>query len=321
MIDAAAPIAQKPAMSAIEVAAFYEFAALPHFADLREPIHAACTANGVRGICLLAPEGINGTLAGSPEGLGAALAEMRALTGLILPHKSSFADKIPFRSLRVRLKKEIVTLGEPAADPTKRVGTYVDPENWNALISDPDVLVLDTRNHFEVEVGTFQRAVDPMTKSFGQFPAFVRGNLDPGKHRRVAMFCTGGIRCEKASAFMLNEGFTEVFHLRGGILKYLETVPQEQSLWDGGCFVFDQRTSVGHGLEVLPIRICTSCQMPLTAEAIAAPGYEEGVSCPACVGTRQESWVRGARERMRQKRQGERMRAQPQSSDRKPSTR
>ena len=290
-------------IDAIEVAAFYEFAALPHFADLRAPIHEACASNGVRGICLLAREGVNGTLAGTPKGLAAALNEMRRITGLTLPHKSSYAPAIPFRSLRVRLKKEIVTLGEPDADPTQRVGTYVDPQDWNALIADPDVVVLDTRNHFEFEVGTFARAIDPRTKSFGQFPAFVREHLAGEKHRRIATFCTGGIRCEKATAFLLNEGFDEVYHLKGGILKYLETVPAEQSLWHGGCFVFDERIAVGHGLVVQPVEICPACQTPLTAEALAAPEYEKSVSCPTCINTLTDAWKRGARERQRQAKQ------------------
>ena len=235
----------------IEIAAFYQFAPLPEFAALREPIRATCDSHGVRGICLLAAEGINGTLAGTPEGLAAALAEIRRLTGLDVPHKSSFAETIPFKRLKVRLKKEIVTLGRPV-DPTARVGQYVAPKDWNALIADPDVIVVDTRNHFEVEAGTFQRAVDPQTKSFGEFPAFVAQRLADAKNKRIAMFCTGGIRCEKATAYLLDQGFSQVFHLKGGILKYLEEVPEEQSLWQGGCFVFDERVALGHGLHILP---------------------------------------------------------------------
>lgn len=298
-------------IDAIEVAAFYEFATLPHFAELRGPIHEACATNGVRGICLLAPEGVNGTLAGTPEGLATALGEMRRITGLTLPHKSSYTKAIPFRSLRVRLKKEIVTLGVPEANPAHRVGTYVDPQDWNALIADPDVLVIDTRNHFEFEVGTFARAIDPNTKSFGQFPAFVRDKLSGEKHRRVATFCTGGIRCEKATAFLLNEGFDEVYHLKGGILKYLETVPAEQSLWQGGCFVFDERIAVGHDLVVQPVEICPACQTLLTAEALAAPEYEKGVSCPACISTISDAWKRGARERIRQAKQAAKLAPHP----------
>lgn len=234
-----------------DVAAFYEFAALPHYADLREPIRKACAENGVRGICLLASEGVNGTLAGPAEGLAATLDALRSITGLTLPYKLSQAAEMPFKRLKVRLKKEIVTLGVPSADPTKRVGTYVAPEDWNALISEPDVLLIDTRNHFEVEMGAFRGTLDPGITAFGQFPAFVREKLDPERHKRIAMFCTGGIRCEKASAFMLNEGFEQVYHLKGGILKYLEEVPEAKSLWQGGCFVFDERVALGHGLKVL----------------------------------------------------------------------
>ncbi|MCA0422852.1 MAG: rhodanese-related sulfurtransferase [Proteobacteria bacterium] len=235
----------------IAVAAFYEFAPLSDLSRLRTAIRALFMDHGVRGICLIAPEGINGTLAGPPDGLAATLDAMRALTGLALPAKMSAAPEIPFKRLKVRLKKEIVTLGVPSADPTRRVGTYVAPEDWNALIGQEDVLLIDTRNHFEVEMGSFQGTLDPNIASFGQFPTFVREKLDPAKHRRIAMFCTGGIRCEKASAFMLNEGFAEVYHLRGGILKYLEDVPEAESRWQGGCFVFDERVALGHGLKVV----------------------------------------------------------------------
>ena len=235
---------------AIEVAAFYQFAPLPNYADLREPIRAACAAQGVRGICLLASEGINGTLAGRPEGLALALAEIRRLTGLAVPHKSSFTETLPFKRLKVRLKKEIVTIGV-AVDPTARVGAYVAPKDWNALIADPDVIVVDTRNHFEFETGTFARAIDPETTAFGEFPAFVAKKLAQQKDKRIAMFCTGGIRCEKATAYLLDQGFSNVYHLQGGILKYLEEVPEATSLWRGGCFVFDERVALGHGLKVL----------------------------------------------------------------------
>lgn len=234
----------------IEVAAFYQFAPLPEFAALQAPIRDVCEENGVRGICLLAAEGINGTLAGSPQGLAAAMAGMRACSGLELPSKASFAAEMPFKRLKVRLKKEIVTLGKHA-DPNARVGQYVAPKDWNALISDPDVIVVDTRNHFEYQAGTFKGAIDPETKSFGEFPDYVAAKLADKKDKRIAMFCTGGIRCEKATAFLLDQGFDQVFHLQGGILKYLEEVPEEQSLWQGGCFVFDERVALGHGLKVL----------------------------------------------------------------------
>ena len=247
--------------AAIEVAAFYQFATLPGYASMREPIRTACAENGVRGICLLASEGINGTLAGPPAGLNAALAAIRSVTGLEVPHKSSFCAEIPFKRLKVRLKKEIVTLGKPV-DPTARVGAYVPPEDWNALIADPDVIVVDTRNHFEFEAGTFARALDPGTHSFGQFPAFVAAKLSDAKDKRIAMFCTGGIRCEKATAYLLDQGFENVFHLEGGILKYLEEVPEDQSLWRGGCFVFDERVALGHGLKVLGADLTTGSNQP-----------------------------------------------------------
>ncbi|MBI5321271.1 rhodanese-related sulfurtransferase [Bradyrhizobium sp.] len=234
------------------VAAFYQFAALPDFRELREPLRALCAALQLKGSVLLAHEGINGTLAGNDEGIAAfvdALQHGPLFAGRLdhLELKYSTADATPFRRLKVRLKKEIVTLGD-AADPTRQVGTYVDAINWNALISDPDTLVLDTRNAFEVAMGTFEGAVDPGIRSFGEFKQFTAERLDPAKHRRIAMFCTGGIRCEKASAYLLARGFAEVFHLKGGILKYLEGVPESESRWRGECFVFDERVALGHGL-------------------------------------------------------------------------
>jgi len=238
---------------AYRVIAFYQFAALPDFRELREPLRALCAALGLKGSVLLAHEGINGTLAGSDEGIAAfveALQHKKLFGGRLdrLELKYSTTDVMPFQRLKVRLKKEIVTLGDAGADPTKRVGTYVDAAHWNELIADPDTLVLDTRNAFEVAMGTFEGAVDPGIKSFGEFKEFTARELDPEKHRRIAMFCTGGIRCEKASAYLLARGFTEVFHLRGGILKYLEGVPENESRWRGECFVFDERVALGHGL-------------------------------------------------------------------------
>jgi UPF0176 protein len=235
------------------VAAFYQFAALPDFRALREPLRALCAALGLKGSVLLAHEGINGTIAGSDEGIATFVAALQHgdLFGGRLDHlelKYSTADAMPFRRLKVRLKKEIVTLGDASVDPTRRVGTYVDATNWNALISDPDTLVLDTRNAFEVAMGTFEGAIDPGIKSFGEFKDFTAQKLDPAKHRRIAMFCTGGIRCEKASAYLLARGFAEVFHLKGGILNYLDGVPENESRWRGECFVFDERVALGHGL-------------------------------------------------------------------------
>ncbi len=236
------------------VAALYQFTALPDAPELRPPLRELCVSLGIRGTLILAAEGINGTVAGTDEAVDGFIAALRdgpLFGGRLddLELKLSRARAMPFRRLKVHVKKEIVTMGQPAVDPTAHVGRYVAPADWNALISDPEVTVIDTRNAFEVAMGTFEGAVDPGTTTFGEFPAYVSRTLDPGKHRKVAMFCTGGIRCEKATSWMLAQGFDEVFHLKGGILKYLEDVPAERSLWRGSCFVFDERVAVGHGLE------------------------------------------------------------------------
>ncbi|MBR0897436.1 rhodanese-related sulfurtransferase [Bradyrhizobium tropiciagri] len=237
----------------LKVAAFYQFAALPDFRALREPLRALCTDLDLKGSVLLAHEGINGTIAGTADGIDAFVVELRqgSLFGGRLDNlelKFSAAAEMPFQRLKVRLKKEIVTLGDSTIDPSRQVGTYVDVADWNELITSPDIMVLDTRNAFEVAMGTFEGAVDPKIASFGQFKDFAAQQLDPAKHRRIAMFCTGGIRCEKASAYLLAQGFTEVYHLKGGILRYLEEIPQQDSRWRGGCFVFDERVALGHGL-------------------------------------------------------------------------
>jgi UPF0176 protein len=236
-----------------KVAAFYQFAALPDFRELREPLRAICAELDLKGSVLLAHEGINGTLAGSAEAITALVEEMQfgTLFGGRLDNlelKFSQGSAMPFQRLKIRLKKEIVTLGDTATDPTRQVGIYVDPADWNALIATPDTVVIDTRNAFEVAMGTFPGAVDPGIQSFGQFKDFAARHLDPAKHRKVAMFCTGGIRCEKASAYLLARGFSEVYHLKGGILRYLEGVPEAESRWRGECFVFDDRVALGHGL-------------------------------------------------------------------------
>ena len=238
----------------LKVAAFYQFAALPDFRELREPLRAICAGLGLKGSVLLAHEGINGTIAGEPAAIDAMVEELQtgALFGDRLDRlelKFSHAAAMPFARLKIRLKKEIVTLGDTAADPTQQVGTYVEPADWNALISAPDMLLIDTRNAFEVAMGTFEGAVDPGIRSFGQFKEFAVRHLDPAKHQKIAMFCTGGIRCEKASAYLLAHGFSEVYHLKGGILRYLEGVPKDQSRWRGECFVFDERVALGHGLQ------------------------------------------------------------------------
>jgi UPF0176 protein len=240
-----------------KVATFYQFTALPDFRELREPLRAMCAGLELKGSVLLAHEGINGALAGGPEAIAALVAELRQgalLSGRLdnLELKFSGASVMPFQRLKIRLKKEIVTLGDATADPTRQVGIYVDPADWNDLIAAPDTLVIDTRNAFEVALGTFAGAVDPGIKSFGQFREFAARHLDPAKHRKVAMFCTGGIRCEKASAYLKSRGFAEVYHLKGGILKYLEGVPEAESRWRGECFVFDDRIALGHGLRERP---------------------------------------------------------------------
>jgi UPF0176 protein len=238
----------------LKVAALYQFAPLPDFRALREPLRALCAGLSIRGTILLAHEGINGTVGGAADAIDALVWELcaGALFGGRLDNlelKFSQASTMPFARLKVRLKKEIVTLGDPAIDPTRTVGTYVEPENWNALIASSDTLVIDTRNQFEVAMGTFDGAVDPQLASFGAFKNFVAERLDPEKHRKIAMFCTGGIRCEKASSYLLSHGFKEVYHLKGGILKYLEGVPESESRWQGECFVFDDRIALGHGLK------------------------------------------------------------------------
>jgi UPF0176 protein len=245
------PMSLKP--MSLKVAAFYQFAALPDFRSLREPLRATCVRLGLNGSILLAAEGINGTVAGPDEGIDALVEELRhgPLFGGRLDHlelKFSRAEVMPFGRMKVRLKKEIVTLGDANADPVKQVGTYVEPADWNALIAASDTLVIDTRNAFEVALGTFEGAVDPEIRSFGQFKAFAAEKLDPARHKRIAMFCTGGIRCEKASSHLLSLGFDEVYHLKGGILRYLEEVPEAESRWRGECFVFDERVALGHGL-------------------------------------------------------------------------
>jgi UPF0176 protein len=237
----------------LKVAAFYQFAALPDFAELREPLRARCAELELKGSVLLAQEGINGTLAGTDAAIDALMHELQhgAMFDGRLDHlelKCSTASEMPFLHLKIRLKKEIVTLGDPATDPNKEVGIYVDPADWNALIAQDDTLLIDTRNGFEVAMGTFEGAVDPGLRSFGQFKDFVARELDPQKHTKIAMFCTGGIRCEKASSYLLSRGFADVYHLKGGILKYLEEVPEADSRWRGDCFVFDGRIALGHGL-------------------------------------------------------------------------
>jgi UPF0176 protein len=268
-------------------AALYQFVDLPDFAELREPLQAWCERHAVKGTLLLAREGINGTIAGQEASVRAVLAHLRADPRLAgLPHKESWSDKPPFLRMKVRLKKEIVTLHVPGLDPNQTVGQYVKPQDWNALLADPEVLVVDTRNDYEVAIGSFAGAINPNIKTFTELPAWLdaqdRLRGDAGKKTKVAMFCTGGIRCEKSTALMKMRGFDAVYHLEGGILKYLEEVPVEQSTWQGECFVFDERVSVGHGLVPGPHDLCRSCRWPLSEADKASPNYVKGVSCDHC---------------------------------------
>lgn len=285
--------------------ALYQFVDLPDCAALHAPLQALCEERRVRGVLLLAPEGINGTIAGAPDDVHSVLAWLRQDPRFTaLQHKEAPADHMPFYRMRVRLKREIVTLGVPGLNPARNAGTYVKPQDWNALISSPDVVVVDTRNDYEVGIGSFERAINPHTKSFAEFPAWVAqqsqaGGVLAGKPR-VAMFCTGGIRCEKSTALLRSQGFDEVYHLEGGILKYLETVPEEDSLWHGDCFVFDERVSVGHGLARGQHQLCRSCRMPLGEAELQSPHYVPGVSCPYCHGTRTPEQERALAERERQ---------------------
>lgn len=270
-------------MSQTVVAALYKFVKLPDYQTLASRLKDYCDQWQIKGTLLLAEEGINGTVAGSRAAIDALVEFLRA-DGRFdnLSYKESFYDEPPFYRMKVKLKKEIVTMGVQGIDPQKIVGTYVKPQDWNALISDPEVVVVDTRNSYEYEIGTFERALDPKTTTFREFPAYVANNLDPAKHKKVAMFCTGGIRCEKSTAYLKEQGFEEVYHLEGGILKYLEEVPAEQSLWRGECFVFDNRVAVNHSLEKGIYDQCHGCRFPITEEDKLSPKYMLGVSCPRC---------------------------------------
>ncbi len=293
------------AITPILVAALYRFAPFAQPAALQAPLAALCRAQGVKGTLLLAPEGINGTIAGCDAGIAAVIDHIRGLPHCAdLEVKFSRAETMPFHRMKVRLKREIVTMGQPGIDPLASVGTYVAPADWNALIADPETILIDTRNDYEVAIGTFKGAVDPQTASFRDFPDWFRSErerlLGQGKAPKVAMFCTGGIRCEKSTAFLKAEGVEEVYHLQGGILKYLEQIPAEDSLWQGECFVFDQRVSVGHGLVPGSHGLCHACRRPVSAADRTAREFEEGVSCPACFAERDDEQRAGYRERHRQ---------------------
>lgn len=285
----------------IVVAALYKFVALPDYEALRAPLLATMKQHDIKGTLLLAEEGINGTVSGRRESLDALLSWLKEDKRFQdLDHKESYCEEHPFYRTKVKLKREIVTLGVPGVNPNQRVGTYVDPQDWNAIISDPEVLVIDTRNDYEVEIGSFEGAVDPRTQSFREFPDYVKAHYDPAKHKKVAMFCTGGIRCEKASSYMLKEGFEEVYHLKGGILNYLEKVPESESLWRGECFVFDNRVTVQHDLSEGAYDQCHACRRPISAEDRASEHYSPGISCPHCWDTLPEKTRASAMERQKQ---------------------
>jgi len=285
----------------VVVAALYRFAKFPDFESFREPLQNLMVKECVKGTLLLAAEGINGTIAGSRQGIDVVIGWLKKdprFTGLEV--KESYVNGNPFYRTKVKLKKEIVTMGVEGIDPNHIVGTYVDPSDWNDLISDPEVLLLDTRNDYEVEIGTFENAVNPDTETFREFPDYVSKELDPKKQKKVAMFCTGGIRCEKSTAYLKQQGFEEVFHLKGGILNYLEQVPEEESMWKGECFVFDNRVTVNHRLEKGDYDQCHACRLPITEEDKQHANYQKGVSCHRCYGKHSEEQMKRYEARERQ---------------------
>ncbi len=283
------------------VAALYHFVRVESPEAWRTPLLDFCKSRGIKGTLLLAREGINGTVAGPEPAIRELLAHLRGLPGLAgLEHKESWAEHEPFLRMKVKLKKEIVTMGVPEIDPSQHAGIYVRPEDWNALISDPDVLLVDTRNEYEVKVGTFAGAVNPHINQFTDFPEWIQSEENRQGKKKIAMFCTGGIRCEKSTAYLRQQGFDEVYHLKGGILQYLEDVPQERSLWEGECFVFDERVTVGHGLVTGDYSLCRACRHPVSQAEQASPLFEAGVSCPHCHGSHSEEQLRNLRERQKQ---------------------
>ncbi|WP_209349413.1 rhodanese-related sulfurtransferase [Pontixanthobacter sp. CEM42] len=291
--------------SPIRVAALYQFTPFEDREAIRLPLAKLCEEQGVRGTILVAHEGLNGTIAGNDEGIGAVLDHIRSIPGCAnIEVKEARAPKMPFLRMKVRIKKEIVTMGQPDLDPVGDVGTYVAPQDWNELIDDPDTIVIDTRNDYEVGIGTFNGAINPETSSFRDFPAWFRAKRvefeADGKQPKIAMFCTGGIRCEKSTAFLKSEGMEDVYHLKGGILKYLETVPEEESLWEGECFVFDERVSVKHGLEVGTHTLCRACRNPMGPEDLKSDLFEDGVSCPNCYHTKTDEQRARYAERQKQ---------------------
>lgn len=283
------------------VASLYKFVSLPDYRGLREPLLDLCREQGLRGTLLLAAEGINGTLSGSRAGLDTVLAWLRADGRLAdLEPRESLHDTRPFRRMKVKLKREIVTMGVPAVDPNRTVGAYVEPAPWNDLLADPELTLVDTRNDYECAIGTFADAVNPRIANFREFPDWARRHLDPTRDRKLALFCTGGIRCEKATSYLLEQGFVEVYHLRGGILKYLEAIPRPETRWQGECFVFDERVALNHDLQRGRYAQCFACRHPISAADRASPHYREGVSCPHCVDRKSDEQRARLAERQRQ---------------------
>ena len=285
----------------IVVAALYKFTRFDNYEDYRQPILDTMLSNDVKGTLLIASEGINGTISGTRSGIDSVLEYLRSIEAVgSFTFKESYTNEQPFYRTKVKLKKEIVTMGVEDIDPLQSVGRYVKPKDWNALISDPEVILIDTRNDYEVQIGTFENAINPNTETFREFPEYVAKELDPTKHKKVAMFCTGGIRCEKSTAYMREQGFEEVYHLEGGILKYLEEVQKEDSMWQGDCFVFDNRVSVNHDLEKGDYEQCFACRMPITVDDMQSPAYSKGESCPHCIGKATDEQKARFRERERQ---------------------
>jgi len=290
-------------MNAIVVSALYKFVPLPHFKSLKAPLLAFMQAQQIKGTLLLAKEGINGTVSGNSEAITALYTFLDKQPGLEnINHKESFHDKAPFNRTKVKLKKEIVTLGVENIDPLKSAGTYIKPKDWNTLLQDKEVTLIDTRNDYEVQLGTFKGALNPETTTFREFPDYVKNNLDPATHKKIAMFCTGGIRCEKSTAYLKELGFKEVYHLEGGILKYLEIVPEEDSLWQGECFVFDERVSVNHALKRGQYDQCHACRFPISENDKQTASYQPGISCPHCIDTKNDDQKQRYQEREKQNR-------------------
>ena len=285
----------------LTICALYKFTRLDDFEEIQDPLKLFLDSLNIRGTLLLAREGVNGTIAGDNDSIMKSLDYLQKDKRLVgLEYKFSYSEKPPFKRLKVKLKKEIVTLGVSNIDPTFSSGTYVKPADWNELINDPDVVLIDTRNNYEFEIGSFKGSINPNTETFRQFPAYTKNNLEKYRDKKIAMFCTGGIRCEKSTAYLKSKGFENVFHLQGGILKYLEEVKEDDSLWEGECFVFDDRVAVKHNLELGKYDQCHACRFPITEEDKEHPHYEKGTSCPRCYGTKNLSQVNRYREREKQ---------------------